>query len=218
MVPKVILGQKDLQEMNEKSLIIRKINLYHKSILNLIEKKDFDKDRDAMKKLVFLCVKERNLYFKVVENNTYEAAQNDTNLFFTISNFMSLLTPREFMEVFPVEKRFDGEKYSIKDYFSTMKYIRKLELDEPIGDEEIDFFLMEYSNKEIFEMMIHRMVTVSDLRRFQGEKGVIEEFLEKEGVETFTKYDDVIVGNQTGKCFKVSKPRKRIPQQFKVIK
>ena len=217
-MPKVILGQKDLQEMNEKSLIIRKINLYHKSILNLIEKKDFDKDRDAMKKLVFLCVKERNLYFKVVENNTYEAVQNDTNLFFTISNFMSLLTLREFMEVFPVEKRFDGEKYSIKDYFSTMKYIRKLELDEPIGDEEIDFFLMEYSNKEIFEMMIHRMVTFSDLRRFQGEKGVIEEFLEKEGVETFTKYDDVIVGNQTGKCFKVSKPRKRIPQQFKVIK
>lgn len=217
-MPKVILGQKDLQEMNEGSLIIRKIKLYHKSILNLIEKKDFDEDRDAMKKLVFLCVKERNLYFKVVENGTYEAVQNDTNLFFTISNFMSLLTPREFMEVFPVEKRFDGEKYSIKDYFSTMKYIRKLELDEPIGDEEIDFFLMEYSNKEIFEMMIHRMVTFSDLRRFQGEKGVIEEFLEKEGVETFTKYDDVIVGNQTGKCFKVSKPRKRIPQQFKVIK
>lgn len=217
-MPKVILGQKDLQEMNEKSLIIRKINLYHKSILNLIEKKDFDKDRDAMKKLVFLCVKERNLYFKVVENNTYEAVQNDTNLFFTISNFMSLLTPREFMEVFPVEKRFDGEKYSIKDYFSTMKHIRSLELDEPIGDEKIDFFLMEYSNKEIFEMMIHRMVTFSDLRRFQGEKGVMEEFLEKEGVETYTKHDDVIVGNQTGKCFKVSKPRKRIPQQFKVIK
>jgi hypothetical protein len=34
---------------------------------------------------------------------------------------MGLLTPKEFMTVFPIKKEYDGHRYGIKDYHSTME-------------------------------------------------------------------------------------------------
>lgn len=47
--------------------------------------------------------------------------------------FMMLLTPHQFVNLFPIEKSYDGEKYMVKDYFSTMEMLSHLDMDKPLG-------------------------------------------------------------------------------------
>jgi hypothetical protein len=58
---------------------------------------------------------------------------------------MSQLTPREFMNIFPIDKTYDGERFECKDYFYTIKIVRALDQDAPIGD-KLDDLLWEYMN------------------------------------------------------------------------
>lgn len=56
---------------------------------------------------------------------------------------MSIVTPRMFINIFPITKVYDGAKYQMKDYFSVIDAIKKMGLDTPIG-ERLDDFLWDY--------------------------------------------------------------------------
>ncbi|WP_144518106.1 hypothetical protein [Bacillus thuringiensis] len=55
---------------------------------------------------------------------------------------------------------------------------------------------------------------MSDIRRYEGEKGLVEEFLEEKGVTTHTLYKDqngkeYLVNHDTGKVTAIQKARPR---------
>lgn len=96
-------------------------------------------------------------------------------------DLMTLITPRQFLTIFPIKKEFDGQKYECKDYFYTKEYLSTIDLDEPIS--EPFEFLWDYWNSDTARFLMNVMGTMSDVRREQTGKGIMEEFFEKEGFD-----------------------------------
>lgn len=94
---------------------------------------------------------------------------------------MTLITPREFLTMFPIKKEFDGQKYECKDYFYTKEYLSTIDLDEPIS--EPFEFLWDYWNSDTARFLMNVMGAMSDVRKEQTGKGIMQEFLEKEGFD-----------------------------------
>lgn len=94
---------------------------------------------------------------------------------------MALLTPRQFMYIFPVTKDYKGAKYECKDYFYTMDMIKKMEMDAPIGD-RINDFLWDYQNRDIRLFLTKIMGVTSDILRAQGEPGLMEHMSAEFGI------------------------------------
>lgn len=131
-------------------------------------------------KIVFLAVKTMILKPPAISN---EEILSDFNDFVTIKDMISYLTPNEFVNIFPVSKEYDGERYEVKDYFYTMEYINGLIRDEPIGDIVMEF-LMEYTNEVIWQFNILGTSLVNELRKADGHIDMFEEFMARNGVDT----------------------------------
>lgn len=87
-----------------------------------------------------------------------------------IGNMISLLTPREFMNIFPITKDYDGCKHGVKDYFFTMNVIRKMGIDHSI-DEPYEF-LFDYMNWDIQSYMCVWMKVVGRMFHAEFERNI----------------------------------------------
>lgn len=96
-------------------------------------------------------------------------------------SLISSLTPREMTKIFPITKDYDGHKFECKDYFTTIQMIEDIGLDIPIAD-NMDTFLFDYRNRHITYFNVFKMCLCSDLRRYQGQPGIMEEFMEDQGI------------------------------------
>ena len=172
------------------------------------ETKDFEFDDlslDIRKKLVLYYVKKINA--TNLDILDYELLVGTFNTTSMINSIMGTLTPREFQTIFPIRKDYDGEKYEMKDYFYTKKYIEKIGIDKVIGKEATGFH-MEYHNSEIARFAVQAMCTMSAIRRAEGDKSLGEEFSEELGVTTYTKTEDdkgkeILKNNDTGEVQEV---------------
>ncbi len=98
-----------------------------------------------------------------------EEAEVRINAMSVIMSYMATLTPtREFVRVFPIPKEYDGEKYSVKDYFSTIERLKKYPSDEEIRKDKIIEFLMEYYNWDIIKFEVKKLCLISYIRRLNG--------------------------------------------------
>lgn len=136
-----------------------------------------------------------------------------------IFGMFSRMTPRQVIQLFPIEKIYDGKRWQVKDYFSTMEAVNEIGMDNVIGEEKTPLFLMDYQNPDINEFMVMFMMTVSRMRVLQGGKEPVEEFFEEHGVATYSYYEDegILVNRQSGEASKVQKPKPRIPKYMKII-
>lgn len=73
------------------------------------------------------------------------------------------LTPREFTRLFPIDKRYDGNRYETKDYFSTVEYINSIGWDTNI--DSAMGFLMEYM---CHDTMIFTVTAMGVIERYGG--------------------------------------------------
>lgn len=130
------------------------------------------------------------------------------------------MTPRQVMCLFPISKTYDGDRWGTKDYYSTMEEVRKIGLDNVIGRDKAPEFLMDYENWDINRFMVAFMMVISRMRVLQGGRDPLEEFLEENGVATYSYYENegIMVNRQTGEVTKVEKPRTKVPKYMKVIK
>jgi len=124
---------------------------------------------------------------------TYEQLRKQYHLSELVLELVNWLTPRKFTALFPIDKDFDGKRWETKDFFSTVEAIDNHGWDEPISD-AVEF-LWDYHNHETREFLVKYMGLVSDLRRMQGQPGILDEWAAQSGVHVFHLYSDQ-VGSQ----------------------
>ncbi|MGN7478950.1 hypothetical protein ACTHOQ_13965 [Solibacillus silvestris] len=174
-------------------------------------------DKDTIKKLVWSGTKMVNTFDS--RSNDKEGLLGKFSIITAVNTLMALLTPREFQNIFPIDKIYLDENDGWKDYFYTRKYIEAFGEDKVIG-EEIENFLWEYQNWTISFYMVEKMGVISDLRKLETGKGIMEEFLEEQGVSTYTMHEGVngkkfLENIQTGEVSEINKPK---PKYLKLIK
>lgn len=189
---------------------MRNYDLYLKAFIKVMQSRIVDElDKELIKKSVFYGAK---VVKGMPKATTYENAVGNFQFASAIKEFMGMLTPNEFVNIFPIEKDFKGHKYEMKDYFYTRDYINTLDQNEPIG-EGITKFLWEYQNWDVTFFSIELMSLMSDIRRFEGKSSIAEEWAADNGIETFKRYQDnegnEFLVNKQGKTQKLVKPRKK---------
>lgn len=206
-------------------MMLNKYKLYMKAFCNTLkqykeaEKENLELDlKPFIKKLITYgvkCVntKERPKYIEI------EEAESDFEFADVVMTMIANLTPKEFMELFPIAKDYNGHKYEIKDYFYTRDYIKTLDKDKSIGGEVFDF-IWEYHNWEITRFYVEFTGYMSRLRRLEGQPSLFEEFVANEGLKTYTMHTDhngtkFMIDSENGKTVKLNKNR---PCYLKILK
>lgn len=185
-----------------------KYSLYLNAFQDVIKKRiENEEDRTLLKRNVFYGVK---LIITMKEPSDYKQARSAFELASIVKQVAGELTPNEFMNIFPIDKYYQGEKNGDKDYFYTMDYIQSYDLNNPLGDDVL-YFLMEYANNEILHFNVQSMSFMSDLRRYEGKPSIAQEWASMNGVETYSKHTDQ-KGNEflidrQGKTQKIQKKR-----------
>lgn len=85
------------------------------------------------------------------------------------------LTPRDFLRLFPVDKKYDGEKYGWKDYFYTMRELQRFPKEEKLGDRIIPF-LEIYTCRHVLEFAVNYFCCICDYSVYCGVDEPKEEY------------------------------------------
>lgn len=130
-----------------------------------------------------------------------------------IKAVISTLTPDEFENIFPIDKSYDGDRYQTKDYFFTRKSLDEMGRDKEIGEHVEDLF-WDYQNHKVREFSVNGFSVLSDIRRSQGHKGILEEFFEEKGLPTYKVYKDekgkeFLENSLSGEVSEVKRPKPR---------
>lgn len=197
----------------------KRYNLYINAFKRSLQQYRGNPEQDplpVMKQLIAYGVKTVN---SMPKQDIITRSEAENNFIFAefIKDAMALLKPGEFVNLFPIKKNYDGGT-GWKDYFYTADYIKTLPQDKPI-DSKIDDFLWEYLNPDISMFLVNLIGLTSDLRRLDGQKGLMEEFCEEQGIKTYTKHQDCkgkeyFIDNQTGRTMPI---KKQFPKHLKVI-
>jgi len=192
----------------------KKYSLYLKAFKKILNAAEIEREKDSENsakmyglKLAWHGVK------TVISHPDTESKKEAENLFDFISHvkyFISILTLKEFMQLFPIEKKYDGEKWEVKDYYSTVAYIQEsgLEADYVLGDKALEL-IAEYQNEDIFGLFVKSMEVMSAIRRYEGDLDLFEEFQAACGEETTNTFK-----NSKGQAYYVKNGR---PQKIKMI-
>lgn len=149
------------------------------------------------------------------------ARRQDENILAIAMAQFEQLTPEEILNLFPPTKIYQGERYQMKDYFSTMKSVSEYSSTEPIGARSFEF-LWDYVNWHTSEFLVSYMSALSNIRRRETGIGIFEEFLDGMGVDSFTEEPGygagVMINSRTGEVVKTRPVKTRVPKWWRVIK
>lgn len=139
-----------------------------------------EENKELIKKVVFYGIKVM-AHAERPENR--REAQRDFMTHSAIKQTVAMLTPNEFMQLFPITKFYKGEKFGLKDYYYTMEYVEEFGAGEPLGENAL-MFMMEYNNRDVDALMVNQMLCLNDLREYDGHLYLLEEFMAADGKET----------------------------------
>lgn len=90
------------------------------------------------------------------------------------------LTPVELMQMYPVSKEYKGEKWNQKDYFFTMRELRKLPAGQPIGDaQDAAALLWDYQNRDLELLFLQWKNVLDDMYTYCNDHGPEDELYHK---------------------------------------
>lgn len=143
------------------------------------------------------------MYFYKYDHNklkTNEEIKDAISMNILTNEAIKELTFRDIMEIFPILKDYDGEKYDFKDYFSTIEYLKAVNIDEKIGDDLYDFF-WEYASNPIMGYGAKSFILFGKLDEIEGREHMVKKFLRESGVTTYTidEKKEKVIDNTTGK-------------------
>ncbi len=144
--------------------------------------------KDLIKRFCYLGIKGLPIVFGDNVGFRYEKSLPQKELLDAIwalieatKEAVSQLTPNEFMTIFPVEKRYDGDRYGVKDYFYTMEELRKIGMDTLIGG-HVDTLLFDYQNPHVREFNKFIFRVIDCFRAHNGEPSIMESFMAENGI------------------------------------
>lgn len=95
----------------------------------------------------------------------------------TVMDAIGRLTPQKLLQLYPVTKEYDGERWDCKDYFYTMDKLKQWPPDKPIGTaQEVARLLWDYQNKDLEIMLLQWMNAVNDLKFYCNVNGPSDRF------------------------------------------
>ena len=157
------------------------VSLYADAIVRTLERlKAAPEDKQENLRAIFYGVK----LIGVTDNRNLsaEGAYSRFWLIESIKASIGKLTPQELMQMFPVRKVYDGERWEVNDYFFTMDVLRQHGLDKPLGG-DVDDILWDYMNRDIGQFVIASLGAIDELRRHSGEQCLMKEFAEQKGMK-----------------------------------
>lgn len=111
---------------------------------------------------------------------------------------IGMLTPRQLIEIFPIDKIYNGDKNEMKDYYYTMEEINKIGLDNLIGNKSLEL-LWDYENNDLRKFLVETVSAMNLVNMYRG------------GIDA---WDYILNSNELPK--EDSKPQ--VPQYLQVIK
>lgn len=176
----------------------------------------FDAETGTTKKLVFYGVKYIATQRKIERQQLIqEETESCFKMIELIQMLMMRLTPNDFVNLFPIKKEYLREDFGWKDYFYTVDKLKAYPADQPIGN-NLDDLLWDYTNDTICRFMVNMLCTASQLRRFQGQMGIAEEWAEKQGIPTYSvnENEGYVMNNQTHQTMPYHKP---VPEYLRLV-
>jgi len=193
---------------------------YHNTVADKISRnigKDFaDYPQEDLMKIAFLGIRYVNSVREIRRENervgtdyqqTLEESQAVFYLMDAIFTIMGYIELKNLVITFPVKKEFDGEKWGCKDYLYTMDVLSKMDMDKPIGRDNIVDLLWDYQNDDLREAYVEFMCSASAMYRSQTGKNIAEKFCDDNGIGTYSidKESGIVRDNQTGRTTKLKK-------------
>lgn len=193
---------------------------YHNIVADTISRnfgKDFtDYPQEDLMKIAFSGIKYVNSVREIRRENervgtdyqqTLEESQAVFHLMDAIFTIMGYIKLKNLVITFPIKKDFEGHKWECKDYFFTRDVLSKMDMDKPIGRDNIADLLWDYENDDLREAYVEFMCSASAMYRSQTGKGIAEKFCEDNGIGTYSidRETGVVRDNQTGRITKLKK-------------
>ena len=192
---------------------------YHKAIYDAMARNEgkqlSDYPQEDLMKIALLGIKYINLVreirreserLNIDSKQSLEESQAIFNLIDTVFMVMGYIKLKNLVTTFPIKKEYDGEKWCCKDYFYTMDILSKMDMDKPVGRDNISDLLWDYQNDDLREAYVEYMCATSNIYRSQTGKTLAEKFCEDNGIgTTYTVYKDsgIIKDNTTGRTTKL---------------
>lgn len=134
--------------------------------------------QDILKKAAYAAVQFINLS---CEDDDYvaEKTQEVYDWIQMALQYLGALTIENLVQIFPITKNYDGQKWCCKDYFSTMADLKKHDWKQPIGADNVYKFLWDYHNDDLGEFTVHYTFIISAMYREQTGKSMVEQFLDQ---------------------------------------
>lgn len=139
-----------------------------------------------------------------------------------VLRFIERMTPHQFMQMFPIDKTYDGERWESKDYFTTKEMCFRRGLDSPIGDALT--FLWDYCNPYTRCFLSGFLKAIEWERRLDGKPSMLESFFEEQGIDspTYRRFEApngkaYFQNTKTGEFLKEAPSRLKKPSWWKVI-
>lgn len=192
---------------NKRSLL----EVYPDAFVRFSEKLDLDNifkydqmSKEELIQYIFLGIKSINtIHQRVKQKKNIDLLSSEYALINNIVLAITYITPRDLIQIFPIKKEYNGEKYGIKDYYYSIQVIREAGLDKIMQEEEkVLEILWNLTNTDIKMFIVALVSCVNDIDYLQIEKSLLAEFLHKNDIDDETKI----------------KEKKKRASQFKIIK
>lgn len=192
---------------NKRSLL----EVYPDAFVRFSEKLDLDNifkydqmSKEELIQYIFLGIKSINtIHQRVKQKKNIDLLSSEYALINNIVLAITYITPRDLIQIFPIKKEYNGEKYGIKDYYYSIQVMREAGLDKIMREEEkVLEILWNLTNTDIKMFIVALVSCVNDIDYLQIEKSLLAEFLHKNDIDDETKI----------------KEKKKRASQFKIIK
>lgn len=188
MKMKLIDGKRNERQEAEKLLKKRKATRFLVQVIAHTNRvvaagKDFDEaDEDDLVFILTGAVK----FFAFLEGEELDGETDKElralwQMYDSMIALAACLSPAKIAQLFPAEKEYNGAKYDMKDYFTSVAAVEQAGGWKKFKDEDaVLSFLMDLNNDDITRCCIASMHIIDAMGARRGQKSLIETFLEKE--------------------------------------
>lgn len=156
-------------ERDRKTIYNRIYNECLENIIENVKSMNSEGRYEATKKFIFAAVKSYRYMDISYAMNDFEFMKVEMVKFINIMNVIALFSPRDISIWFPPIKRYDGNKYGEKDYFSSMKAVIMAGDRAKFKDDIAAYdFLTSYQNKDIIRFSSMGERIADEFNRLHG--------------------------------------------------